>query len=236
MQFFGDVFDRRATVDRPVTPMTNAARCSYNTRLAGWMSAPGRHRHLRVPPFGAYERLPIVVPISFEDGNPHAVSPPSPPGWSTCPSACNWRSGWCSPPSWLWSSAGGTSDAAGTDQQRRAVAEHTAEGVALLAAVWIAFQAVNAWRLTELWRRTFDPFVELYVLALLTAFTVSVVIGLRVVVKVQEAGAGDRLLHTPVLDGRRRLATAGLAALLALGIGAPLVLLSMVWDLLKQYS
>ena len=65
---------------------------------------------------------------------------------------------------------------------------------------------------------------------------VSVVIGLRVVVKVQEVGAGYRLMQTPVLDGRRRFATAGLAALLALGIGAPLVLLSMVWDLLKQYS
>ena len=127
-------------------------------------------------------------------------------------------------------------EGSGSDQQRRVVAEHTAEGVALIASVWIAFQAINAWRLTELWRRMFDPFVELYVLALLTAFTMSVVIGLRAVVKVQEADTGQRPLRTPVLEGRRRLATAGLAALLAVGIGAPIVLLSMVWAVLKQYT
>ena len=83
----------------------------------------------------------------------------------------------------------------GAERQRREVAAHTAEGVALLAAVWIGFQAINAWRLTELWRRTFDPYMELYVLALLTAFTASVVIGLRVVLRVQESAAGAALLR-----------------------------------------
>jgi hypothetical protein len=214
--------------------MTNAARCSYNTRLAGWMSAlvaTATFAFLQ----STYERLPLVVPISFEAGNPLRFAAKS-PELVYLPFGLQVALGVVFAAVVAVVLGRRHGEATGTDQQRRAAAEHTAEGVALIAAVWIAFQAVNAWRLTELWRLTFDPFVEVYVLALLTAFTVSVVIGLRVVMKVQVAGAGNRMLHTPVLDGRRRLATAGLAALLALGIGAPLVLLSMVWDLLQQYS
>ena len=214
--------------------MTNAARCSYNTRLAGWMSAliaTATFAFLQ----SAYERIPIVVPISFEAGNPESFAAKS-RELVYLPFGLQLALGLVFAAVVAVVLGRRHEDAAGTDQQRRAVAEHTAEGVALIASVWIAFQAINAWRLTELWRHMFDPFVEVYVLALLTAFTVSVVIGVRVVIKVQEAGAGERLLHAPVLDGRRRLATAGLAALLALGIGAPLVLLSMVWGLLKQYS
>jgi hypothetical protein len=120
--------------------------------------------------------------------------------------------------------------------QRRAAAEQTAEAVAMLAAVWIAFQAINAWRLTELWRNLFDPLIEIYVVALITAITATLVIGVRVVVKVGESGVGTSMLRAPVLDSRRPLASAGLAALLALGIGAPLVLLSVVWGLLIQYA
>jgi len=213
--------------------MTDAARCTYNTRLAGWMSAlvaTATFSFLH----SAYDRIPIVVPISFEGGSPLNFAVKS-PGLVYLPFGLQVALG-------LVFAAvvamvlGRRADAGdGREAERRAVAQHTAEGVALIAAVWIAFQWVNAWRLTELWRRTFDPYIEFYVLALITAFTASVVIGLRVVLKVQEASSG-RPLRTPVLDGRRRAATAGLAALLALGIGAPLVLLSMVWAVLQQYS
>ena len=57
--------------------MTNAARCSYNTRLAGWMSAliaTATFAFLQA----AYERIPIVVPISFEAGNPESFAAKSP--------------------------------------------------------------------------------------------------------------------------------------------------------------
>ena len=60
MQLFGDVFDSTPDGRSTVTPMTNAARCSYNTRLAGWMSAlvaTATFAFLQ----SAYERLPIVV-------------------------------------------------------------------------------------------------------------------------------------------------------------------------------
>lgn len=212
--------------------MTHAARCTYNTRLAGWMSAlvaTATFSFLH----SAYDRIPIVVPISFEGGSPLNFAVKS-AGLVYLPFGLQLALG-------LVFAAivavvlrrGDAGD--GREAERLAVAQHTAEGVALIAAVWIAFQWVNAWRLTELWRRLFDPFIELYVLALLTAFTASIVIGARVVLKVQEA-SGGRPLRTPVLEGRRRVATAGLAALLALGIGAPLALLSMVWAVLQQYS
>ncbi len=75
--------------------------------------------------------------------------------------------------------------------------------------------------------------MEMYVLALLTAFTLSVMIGLRVGMKVQESSATHPLMRAAVLDDHRPIATAGLAVLLAVGIGAPIVLLSLVWDVLR---
>jgi hypothetical protein len=214
--------------------MTHAARCSYNTRLAGAISAlvaAATFAFLHA----AYDRLPIVVPIGFDSGNPSAFAGKS--------------LGLVFLPFGMQIALGAVLSAVvavvlGQRQnepdvhhlQRRAAAEHTAEAIALLAAVWIGFQAINAWRLTELWLHTFDPFIEIYVVALITAVTATLVIGVRVVLKVGESGVGTAMLHTPVLDGRRPLASAGLAALLALGIGAPLALLSIVWGLLTQYA
>lgn len=211
--------------------MTNAARCTYNTRLAGWMSAfaaTATFWFLQT----AYERVPLVVPISFESGSPDAFAVKT-PGLVYLPFGLQVVLGLIFAAVVAVVLSRRQTDAA--HRTGREVAEHTAEAVALLAAVWIAFQGVNAWRLTELWRHTFDPFIEVYVLALLSAVTLTLVIGVRVVVKVQEL-SGAAPLRTPVLEGRRPLATAGLAALLALGIGAPLVLLSVVWGLLTQYA
>jgi hypothetical protein len=211
--------------------MTNAARCTYNTRLAGWMSAlvaTATFSFLN----SAYERLPLLVPISFEGGHPWQFALKS-RELVYLPFGLQLALGFVFAAVVAVVLSRRHADASG--RASREVAEHTAEGVALLAAVWIGFQGINAWRLTELWRRTFDPFIELYVLALLTAFTLTLVIGVRVVVKVQQVGAAAPL-RTPVLEGRRPLAAAGLAALLALGIGAPLVLLSLVWSWLKQYA
>ncbi|MGD9902434.1 MAG: hypothetical protein AB7U83_03105 [Vicinamibacterales bacterium] len=213
--------------------MTHVARCTYHTRLAGWLSALAATATFAFL-HAADQRLPIIVPISFDGGHPDVFAAKS-PGLVYLPFGLQLALGvvFAAVVAVVLGRRHDTGD--GRDAERRAVAEHTAEGVALIAAVWIAFQWVNAWRLTELWRHTFDPYIEIYVLALLTAFTASLMIGARVVVKVQQA-SGDRPLGTPVLDGRRRAATAGLAALLALGIGAPVVLLSMVWAVLKQYS
>jgi hypothetical protein len=213
--------------------MTKAAAvpCTYNTRLAGLMSgllAVATFYYLRA----AYDRLPLLVPISFEGGNPLSFAFKSrelvylPFGFQLALGAI-----FAAVVAVLLSRRDGA-DPEGV--ARTAAAAHTAEGVALLAVVWIGFQAVNAWRLTELWRHMFDPNVELYVLAVITAMTATVIIAARAVLQVQETGGGLALLRTPVLAGRRPYATAGLAALLALGLGTPLVMLSLVWDVLKQ--
>ena len=214
--------------------MTHAARCTFNTRLAGAISvlvAAATFAFLQ----SAYDRLPSVVPIGFEGGNPSAFAVKSlelvylPFGMQIALGAVL-----SAVVAVLLGQRENELDA--LHLQRRAAAEQTAEAIALLAAVWIGFQAINAWRLTELWRRLFDPFIEIYVVALITAITATLVIGVRVVVTVGNSAVGASLLHAPVLDGRRPLASAGLAALLALGIGAPLALLSVVWGLLTQYA
>ncbi len=138
--------------------MTNAARCTYNTRLAGWMSAlvaTATFAFLH----SAYERLPIVVPISFEAGSPLSFAAKS-PELVYLPFGLQLALGAVFAAVVAVVLGRRHEDATITEQQRRAVAEHTAEGVALIATVWIAFQAVNAWRLTELWGHMFDPFVE----------------------------------------------------------------------------
>lgn len=209
-----------------------AAQCSPNTRLAGLLSAlvaTATFWYLQV----AYERLPLLVPIAFDAGNPSQFALKSPELVYL--------------PFGLQLVLGGIfaavvamvlllrepGETEGADTE--AVARHTAEGVALLAAVWIAFQGVNAWRLTELWRRTYDANIEAYAVALITALTLSVVIGLRVVMQIQDADGTLAPLHAPVLNSNSHIATAGLAAILAAGIALPLYLLSVVWGVLRQF-
>jgi hypothetical protein len=214
--------------------MTHAARCTFNKRLAGVISAlvaAATFAFLHA----AYDRLPIVVPIGFEGGNPSAFAAKS-LGLVYLPFGMQIALGAVLSAVVAVVLGQRQNQLDAHDLQRRAAAEQTAEAIALLAAVWIGFQAINAWRLTELWLHTFDPFVEIYVVALITAITATLVIGVRVVVKIGDSGVGLSLLHTPVLDVGRPLASAGLAALLALGIGAPLALLSVVWGLLTQYA
>ncbi len=210
---------------------TYSIRCTPHTRVAGWMSvlvvaATFAYLH------DAYDRIPLLVPIQFEDGSPSQFAFKSlelvylPFGlqlalggiFAAVVALLIHRS--AAPPS-------------GTEARAAVAAQHTAEGVALLAFVWIAFQGVNAWRLATLWRRTFDGNIELYTLALITALTATVLIGARAVLMVQQAAPGQGELYAPVLDRRRPLASAGLAVLLAMGIAGPLYLLAAVFGALK---
>lgn len=189
---------------------TYPLRCTEHTRVAGWMSAliaTATFSYLH----DAYERIPLVVPVQFADGNPIQFAYKSP--------ALIYL------PFGLQLALGVIFAAA--------AAQHTAEGVALLGLVWITFQAVNAWRLASLWRRTFDGNIEFHTLALITALTATLVIGARVVLKVQAAAPAEGEWAAPVVDGRRPFATAGLAVLLAVGVAAPLYLLAAVWGGLK---
>jgi uncharacterized membrane protein len=54
-----------------------------------------------------------------------------------------------------------------------------AEGIALLAAIWIAVQAIGAVRLIVLWRGAWGGFGRVYTLAMLAAIGVSVIVMVR---------------------------------------------------------
>ena len=206
-------------------------RCTEHTRVAGWMSAliaTATFSYLHE----AYERIPLLVPISFDAGSPSQFAFKS-PELVYLPFGLQLALGLIFAAVVALLIHRTVATAADADAGAALAAQHTAEGVALLALVWVGFQGVNAWRLATLWRRTFDGDIELYTLALITALTATVVVGARVIVKVQESTSLASELYAPVVDRRRPMATAGLAVLLAIGIAAPLYLLSAVWDGLK---
>ncbi|MEP7117061.1 MAG: hypothetical protein ABI880_05740 [Acidobacteriota bacterium] len=210
---------------------TYPLRCTEHTRLAGWMSAlvaTATFFYLH----DVYERIPLLVPISFEDGSPSQFAFKS-PELVYLPVGLQVALGLVFAAVVALLVHRTVTPAAGSESRAAVASQHTAEGVALLALVWIGFQAVNAWRLTELWRHTYDGDIELYTLAMITALTATITVGIRVVLKVQDETLAADELHAPVLDKRRPLASVGLAALLALGIVAPLYLLSAVWSALK---
>jgi len=214
--------------------MTSAPlRCTEYTRIAGWMSAlviTATFSFLH----DAYDRLPLLVPISFDDGNPSQFAFKSvelvylPFGLQVALSL-------------VFASIVAVLIRRSTRPDDRGLAaaptQQAAEAIALLAMVWIAFQGINAWRLAMLYRRTFDAHQEIYVVALITAITATVVIVARAVLKVQESeeGSGESgQLNLPVVDHRRRpLAVAALAIALGVGIAAPLYILASVWGGLR---
>ena len=61
---------------------------------------------------------------------------------------------------------------------------HGAEAIALLGLVWISFQSVTAYSLTELWRRFDGGMGLVYNVSLLNAVVLSVVIGGRAALKI----------------------------------------------------
>jgi hypothetical protein len=208
-------------------------RCTEYTRIAGWMSAL-----VTTATFSflhdAYDRLPLLVPIEFDAGNPSQFAFKSigliylPFGLQVALSLV-----------FLAIVALLVRRTAESKDRGLAAAptQHAAEAIALMAMIWIAFQAVNAWRLATLYRRTFDAHQEIYVVALITAITATVFIVTRAVLKVQAAeghAAFGSQLRAPVLDHRSRpFAVAALAIALGIGLGAPLYILAFVWGGLR---
>lgn len=181
---------------------------------------------------GVYDRIPLLIPIRFEDGNPIQFAYKS-TELVYLPFGLQLALGLIFGAVVALLIHGTVTPAGDGDARSALAAQHTAEGIALLALVWIGFQAVNAWRLAGLWRRTFDGNIEFYAVALVTALAATVLVGARVVLKVQESATGRGESQAPVVDRRRPLATAGLAALLAVGVVAPFYLLAVVWSALR---
>lgn len=207
-------------------------RCTENTRIAGWMSAL-----VTTATFSflhdAYDRVPLLVPIRFDDGNPSQFAYKSvelvylPFGLQLALSL-------------VFMAIVAVLIRRTSRPEERGLAaastQHAAEAIALLAMVWIAFQGVNAWRLAMLYRRTFDAHQEIYVVALITAITATVVIVARAVLQVQDSELGSdqaSQLHVPVVDGRHPFARAALAFALVAGIVGPLYILASVWGGLR---
>lgn len=83
----------------------------------------------------------------------------------------------------LWRARPGRGFEARPDDGERM--RYAAEGIALLGALWIAFQGLGAWRLVELWWRGRGGYGEIYTFALITAIVCSVVIAARTMVQVR---------------------------------------------------
>jgi len=203
-------------------------RCTDNTRIAGWSSAlviTATFAFLQ----DAYDRLPLLVPIRFEDGNPIQFAYKTlalvylPLGMQVALGVV-----------FLAIVALLVHRSVRPDDRALASAAtvHVAEAIALLGTIWITFQSVNAWRLAMLYRRTFDAHQEIFVGALITALTATVVVMARAVLKVQDLDAGgfSAQLRAPVVDHRRRpWAVAALALAIGAGLAAPLYILATVW-------
>lgn len=211
---------------------TYQLRCTDHTRHAGWLSAlvaTATFTYLQ----DAYDRIPLLVPIQFEGGSPSQFAFKS-PGLVYLPFGLQIALGLIFAAVVALLIHRATRADTPRDDRAAQAALHTAEGVALLALVWIAFQGVNAWRLASLWRRTFDGNIEFYTLALITALTATIVVGARAIMNVQASGGDLGELHAPVVDRRQPWAAAGLAVLLAMGLAAPLYLLAVVFGGLKS--
>lgn len=208
-------------------------RCTEYTRLAGWMSAL-----VTTATFSflhdAYDRVPLLVPIRFDDGNPSQFAFKSPalvylPFGMQIALALVFMA-------IVVVLVRRSRRADGDDGLAPAASLYVAEATAILALVWITFQSMNAWRLTTLYRRTFDEHQEIFVVALITAITATIVVVARAILQVQDLadGAGHVHLRQPVVDRRQRpFATAVLATALLGGLAVPFYVLFIVWGGLR---
>lgn len=203
-------------------------RCTEYTRIAGWMSA-----FVTTATFwflhDAYDRLPLLVPIQFEGGNPSLFAFKSvelvylPFGLQVALSLV-----FAAIVGVLIRRSSGPDDRGLADGPTR----HAAEAIALLAMVWIAFQGVNAWRLVSLYSRTYDSDLEFYALAIITAVTATITIAARAVLQARELDHEGGESFT--LEPSRPLARAVLAALVGVGIAVPVYLVAAVWEGLRH--
>lgn len=198
---------------------------------------------------GRYPALPLVLPVHFEDGQPDRFLLKSygvvlMPLWTqliltlvlgSIAVLLLYRAQGVDP-----------ADRAAQDRDRML---YGAEAIALLGCVWISFQLVTAYSLTELWRQYADRMGNVYNVSLLTAIVLSVVIGGRAALKIGRPRASygenpnlwrlkalyfnpsDPALFVPArygygltLNFGRPIAIAIMLAILLVGLGGPFLL------------
>jgi uncharacterized membrane protein len=226
------------TLARP-TPLTSIAAAltlSSITATTGFL-------------LGRYEGLRFGLPVSFRDGRPDALVPKSyvlvlTPVWTQVILAIV-IGGMCV---LLLSRAEGSEGHADAAADRGRML-HGAEAMALLGCVWISFQLVNAYSITELWLNWGGGMGRAYTVGLATAVVLSIVIGARAMLQIGRPPArhigdagmwrlkalyfnpDDPALFVPsrygyglTLNFGRPIAIAIMLAILLAGLGGPFLL------------
>lgn len=197
------------------------------TRIAGWFSVlliAATATFLQ----DAYQRLPLLVPVEFEAGNPTQFAFKT-PALIYLPVGLQVAMGLVFLAIVVLLLRRSVRVA---DNQQPAAARHAAEAISFLAVVWIAFQGVSAWRLVSLYSRTYDSDLEFYGFAIITAVTATITIAARAVLQARELDATEPAVL--VAEPGRPLAAAVLAALVGVGIAVPLYLVAAVWEGLRH--
>jgi uncharacterized membrane protein len=145
--------------------------------------------------------------------------------------------------------ANGDVDAEEHDRQDRDRMLHGAEAISLLGLIWIAFQAVTAWGLTELWLNFGGGMGWSYNAGLITSVVLSITVGARAALKIGRPtprhaddqqmwrlkalyfNPADPALFVPArigygltLNFGRPLAIAMMLGILVVGLGGPFLL------------
>ena len=157
----------------PVTRVAGATTAAVIVATAAYLKA-------------AYTGIPHAIPMRFANGEPFIFARKSPamvylPAAIQVALAATFAAVVVL---LLWRARPQAAQAPVGDDARRM--QHAAEAVSLLGLVWIAFQAVSAWRLVELWTRGYGGLGESYGFALVTALTATVVVFARAMVQINQ--------------------------------------------------
>jgi uncharacterized membrane protein len=147
---------------------------------------------------GRYPALPVALPVHFRDGRPDVLTLKNygvvlMPLWTQLILALVigsiavlllYRAH--SVPSTGLGTSPSTSDHLTQEEaaQDRDRMLHGAEAIALLGLVWISFQLITAYSLTEVWRRFEGGMGDVYHVSLLSAVVLSIVIGGRAAMRI----------------------------------------------------
>ena len=143
--------------------------------------------------FGRYELLPRRIPVHWRSGRPDMFMPKTigavfMPVWTQLILAMvigsvailllyRAEAGASAP-------AGSTptpDDHAAQDRDRML---HGAEAISLLGLIWIAFQGLTAWGVTELWLNQVGGMGAVYTIGLVTGAVLSIIVGARAALKI----------------------------------------------------
>jgi uncharacterized membrane protein len=208
--------------------------------------------------FGRYELLPPIIPVHWRSGRPDMFMPKTVgavfmPVWTQLILATVigsvailllYRAETGS--SRVVGSAPSGDDPAAQDRDRML---HGAEAISLLGLIWITFQGLTAWGVTELWMNQVGGMGTVYTIGLVSGAVLSIIVGARAALKIGRPQArhvddgamwrlkalyfnpADPALFVPArfgygltLNFGRPVAIAIMLGILIVGLGGPMLL------------